>query len=89
MSVTERKVRVPFPDPDTLVDGIEMDIDEAQERWSEFTFPDGTVMRIKVSLASVTRVDGAYDGDGNPVYITKMIPMMTLKHVPDSLKKRP
>lgn len=86
--MAERKVKVTNPGTGKLVDGIEMDVDEAVERWSEFTFPDGTVMRVKFNLAAVTRVEGEYDNEGNPVYVTKMSPVMVLAKVPDNLKKK-
>jgi hypothetical protein len=86
--MAKRSVKIPSPTTGKMVDGIEMDIDESTERWSEFTLPDGAVLRIKVSLISATRIDGEYDQDGNPTYVIRASPTMVVASAPDKLKKK-
>jgi hypothetical protein len=85
--MSERKVKIVNPAGKT-VDGVEMDVEESIEKWSQFTFPDGTVMRAKLSIATATRLEGEYDQEGNPLYATRMTPTMILSSVPDHLKRK-
>jgi hypothetical protein len=84
---TERKVRLPMPDGKT-VDGIEISIARSSEPWSELTLSDGTLMRIKSIVSSVVRVDGQYDQEGNPVYVVKATPAISLVDVPERLRRK-
>jgi hypothetical protein len=83
-----RNVKIPSPTTGKMVDGVEMDVDESSERWSEFTLPDKTVLRAKVTIISVTRLEGEYDPEGNPLYVMKAAPTMAIGSVPDNLKKK-
>lgn len=38
------------------------------EHWNEYLCDDGTVIRIKLVVTEVLRVDGQYDAQGNPAY---------------------
>jgi hypothetical protein len=83
-----RNVKILSPTTGKMVDGIEMDVDESSERWSEFTLPDRTVIRAKITMLTVTRVVGEYDQEGNPAYVMKGAPTMVIGSVPDNLKKK-
>jgi hypothetical protein len=39
------------------------------EKWCQFKFSDGTAVITKVVIEAVSRVDGEYDENGNPVYL--------------------
>jgi len=72
-----------------LVEGTEVPIDESNEKWSEFKFADGTVVRCKVSLISAIRVDGEYDpATGYPAYAMNMVPTIAVIESPESLRKK-
>jgi hypothetical protein len=69
-------------------EGVQVQVEESTERWSEFTLEDGTVIRAKASIASCVRVDGQYDPLGNPLYLTNFQPILTIVSVPESLRKK-
>ena len=87
MSNGGRKITVPLPTGGTA-QGVEVQVEESSERWSEFTLADGTVIRAKVTITSAIRVDGHYDPLGNPVYTTNMTPVLSIVSVPDALLKK-
>lgn len=41
------------------------------ENWNEYFADDGSVIRIKVVVTEVLRVDDRYDDQGDPVYVVK------------------
>jgi len=49
----------------------DVEVVEAREAWSEYQLADGTVLRVKPILISITRVEGAEASDGEPVYNLK------------------
>jgi hypothetical protein len=84
--VQPRKVSVTLPD-NRQAQGIEIDVDVANERWSEFKLTDGTVFRCKVNIVSVVRVENEYDAAGTPVYQINAAPAVAFIEVPEHLKK--
>jgi hypothetical protein len=69
-------------------EGIEVQVEESSERWSEFTLQDGTVVRAKVTITSAVRVDGQFDALGNPVYVTNLSPIIAIVSVPEEYRKK-
>jgi hypothetical protein len=84
--MTERKVQIPFMGK--VVDGMEVPVEESIERWSELKLEDGTIIRVKQSVASVMRIDGQYDPEGNPLYVIKSAPAVAIVHVDDDMRKK-
>jgi hypothetical protein len=84
--VVERRTKAMFNGK--MVDGVEVPIDESNEKWSEFKFEDGTVLRAKVSILQVVRVDGEYDPLGNPTYAINMTPTIAIIEAPEKLRKK-
>ncbi len=39
------------------------------EHWNEYLVDDGTVVRIKLVVTEILRVEGQYDPQGNPLYM--------------------
>ena len=60
----------------------------SHEQWSEYILEDGAVIRMKIVITEVYRVDGLYDNDGNPVYqmksnnVVSAVPSEDLKRIP-------
>ena len=81
------KVTVPLPTGGTA-EGIEVQVEESSEKWSEFTLQDGTVSRAKVTLTSAVRVDTVYDPMGYPLYQTNLTPVLSIVSVPANLRKK-
>jgi hypothetical protein len=69
-------------------EGTEVQIIESTERWSEFTLDDGTVLRLKMVVASFIKADNVFDGDGNPVYAVKGGPQINFISVRDEFKRQ-
>ncbi len=86
--MAERPVKAPSPEgKGGFVDAFDVPILESSERWSEFTLEDGTVFRVKLSLASALRIPGQWDEEGNPMYALKTQPSMVLVSTPERLQK--
>ena len=83
MPESKRRVQT----PQGVVEGIDVPIKEATEKWSEVTLADGTILRIKPNVLTVTRVDNQYDPEGNPMYVLMSSQMMTVTNVPAHLRK--
>jgi len=82
-----KKVKIPMPDG-TSVDGTQVDVDESTERWSEYSLSDGSRIKLKQLLMEVTRVEGQWDPEGNPMYFLKAAPAMFVTEAPANLKKK-
>jgi hypothetical protein len=87
MASSGRKVKLPMPDG-RMVEGIEVPIKESSEPWSEVHLEDGTIFRLKAVVASVVRIDGQFDQEGNPVYVVKATQAVSIVEVPESLRKK-
>ena len=46
----------------------DVDVLESKEVWSEYRLADGTVLRIKPVMITVSRMDGEHTLEGDPVY---------------------
>ncbi len=85
--MTGRKVPVTLPSG-AKGEGVEIQVSESTERWSDFTFDDGTLIRAKIMVTSAVRVDGEFDQNGNPVYIMNVGPVFSIVHVPEQYRKK-
>jgi hypothetical protein len=64
----------------------DVDVLEAREVWSEYRLADGTVLRIKPVMITVSRIEGEHTIDGDPVYNMKST-LVTDVRAPQELKK--
>jgi hypothetical protein len=69
-----------------LVDAELIDVQQANEQWSQYLLADGTVIKLKVVVTEVWKVIGTYDNDGNPQYIVRSGNIVTV-NAPDELRK--
>ena len=81
----ERRVRINFAGQQ--VDAASVDAAQATERWNEYLLDDGTVLKAKLVLTNVFRVDGQYDPEGNPVYVIQSTNVLSV-NAPEGLRKR-
>ncbi len=44
---------------------------ELENPWSEYSLPDGSILRVRQVLGAVYRVEGETTDDGLPVYIIR------------------
>jgi hypothetical protein len=82
-----RKVPVPLPDG-RQGQGVEVPLVNANEKWSEYTLEDGTVLRAKINLISVVRVENEFDAQGIPLYQVNAQPALAFVEVPEGLKRK-
>lgn len=83
MSETRRIVNLPTG----KAEGVDVGIKETTERWTEVQLQDGTILRVKPNIMVVTRIDGQYDPDGNPMYAVTGQQVLTVTNVAAHLRK--
>lgn len=86
--MVERKLKFTPPGSKEPVDGVEVSVDSANEKWSEYTLEDGTKIRLRQALVEVTRGVGMFDPEGNPMYFIKAQPIINIVEVPERLKRK-
>jgi hypothetical protein len=85
--MADKIVDVQLPDG-TPAKGVEVQVLESTERWSEVSLADNTVLRVKLTLASAIRVLGKFDQEGNPIYMAKGAPVTGIVKVDESLRQK-
>lgn len=83
--MAENKVQINFGG--RQVEATPVEVTQSSERWNEYLLEDGTVMKMKLVLKKVLRVDGEFDGEGNPVYIMQSTNVSSIT-APDHLKHK-
>mgnify|MGYP000995759329 CR=1 FL=1 len=79
------KVMVNYAGQD--VPATPIDINQSREQWSEYVLDDGTLLRIKLVVTNVLRLEGKFDEEHNPVYLVKSTNVTSIK-APSNLKKQ-
>ncbi|MBV8088072.1 MAG: hypothetical protein JO139_00580 [Alphaproteobacteria bacterium] len=72
--------------PDAASTAQDVDVLQAKEVWSEYRLADGTVLRIKPVMITISRIDGEHTIEGDPVYNMKST-LVTDVRAPQELKK--
>ncbi len=80
-----RKIKVPYQGE--MRDATIVDVNQASELWNHYFLEDGTVLKFKVVVTQVTKIDDEHDQEGNPVYNVKSTNVLTVM-CPDELKKK-
>ena len=60
-----------------------MQVDESNEKWSEFKLEVA-----KVTITSAVRVDNQFDALGNPMYMTNVTPVLSIVSVPGEFHRK-
>ena len=81
-----RTRKVPLPDG-TEGDAEVVGFRASGEHWNEYLLDDGTVLKLKLVVTDVVRVEGQYDQAGNPVYIVQSTNVLAVD-APDELRRR-
>lgn len=82
----ERKRKIPAGPNGEMLDGTEVGFRSDGEYWNEYLLDDGSVIRFKAVVAQVTRIDGLYDDEGEPMYAVKSNNIMTVS-APENLRR--
>ncbi len=67
------------------VEATELGFKGIKEEWNEYQADDGTILRLKVVLSEIYRLD-EYDPDSKPIYVIKSSNVLS-SSVPEHLKK--
>lgn len=69
------------------VQATPVDVNHSSEKWNEYLLEDGTVLKMKLVLKKVFKVDGEFDEEGNPVYVMQSTNVTSIS-APNDLKKK-
>lgn len=86
IGAVERKKRVNTPGGP--VEATELGFRSMGENWNEYLIDDGSVIRLKLVVTEVVRVDGQFDPEGNPVYLVKSANVSAIS-APEELRRQP
>ena len=68
-------------------EGELIEVVKADEPWTQYDLSDGSVLRVRIVLSEIVRIDNEYDADGNPSYYFKASPVLSVRSL-DELKKK-
>ncbi len=69
MAAIRRKI--PTPPDGRLREAELIRIENSQENSNTYELSDGSLLTLKTVVTEIWRVDGVYDQEGNPMYVTK------------------
>ena len=84
MSVPRTR-KIPLPDGNEA-EGEVVGFRANSENWNDYLLDDGTVLRMKLVVTEVVRVEGQYDASGNPAYLVQSTNVVAVDS-PDNLKR--
>lgn len=73
----QRKRPIQGPDGQTY-EAVEINFRAGGEHWNEYLLDDSSVVRIKLVVKAVHRVEGQFDGKGQPIYIVESDNVMSV-----------
>jgi hypothetical protein len=62
-------VKIISPVTQRQVDAEQVDFESKAEPWASYELSDGTMLKIRVILTAVLRIEGEFDQSGNPIYV--------------------
>jgi hypothetical protein len=71
-----------------LVDALEVGYRPQGEYWNEYLADDGSVIRLKLVVTEILRLENQFDPQGNPVYLVNSSNLMAVS-APDNLRRDP
>jgi hypothetical protein len=81
-----RRTKVKLPDG-REIDAVELNFQTSGEHWNEYVLDDRSVVKIKLVVTSVVRLEGEYDANGAPVYLAQSTNVMAVSP-PDELRRK-
>lgn len=84
--MAERKKKIPDGNGGEIETTV-MPFQAGGEHWNEYLVDDGTVVKIKLVVTEVLRVDDQYDPNGEPIYLIQSQNVVNLS-APESLKRK-
>jgi hypothetical protein len=80
-----KKRKIQLPDG-REVEALVMPFQAGGEHWNEYLVDDGSVIRLKLVVTEILRVEGEYDQAGNPAYLVSST-NVTAVSAPDELRR--
>ena len=80
-----RKRTIPLPDGSTAEAEV-LPFRSNVEHWNEYLVDDGTVLKMKLVVTEVVRVEGHYDAAGNPAYVVQSTNVVAVDS-PENIRK--
>jgi len=81
-----RRTKIQLPNGEE-VDAVELSFQTSGEHWNEYLLDDGSVVRLKLVLTSIARIEGMYDPNGAPVYVAQSTNVMSVS-APENLRRK-
>lgn len=78
------KTRMMFNGEDVAAD--ELEFEPLSEKWNEYRLEDGTLLRWRTNVVKVTKVEGRFTAEGDPIYYVQTANALTVS-APPHLKK--
>ena len=69
------------------VDGTEIGYRSSGEHWNEYLADDGSVIRVKLVVTDIVRVDGVFDAQGQPAYLVQSSNVVSVS-APEDLRRK-
>ena len=81
----KREIRSPTTGKPTTAEVVE--IDEINERPIRVLLEDGSVLRMRLDIIEILRVDGEWDAEGHPLYSVKSNNLLSVLDSPKPLRR--
>lgn len=52
-------------------EAVTVDFEAEAEPWATYRLDDGSVMKVRVTVNGIIRLEGEFDSGGNPLYIVQ------------------
>jgi hypothetical protein len=69
------------------VDGTEVEFQTRKEDWNEYQLMDGSIIKMKLVVSQIFRIENVYDNEGNPAYQIKSTNVVAVTS-PGAMKKQ-
>ena len=82
-------VKVGSPISNREMEIVNVDFEAKAEPWATYELSDGTVPKLRTTIASVSRFEGEHDAAGNPFYNVAHNTMIRVASAPKELRGAP
>ncbi|MBI3323933.1 MAG: hypothetical protein HYZ92_01475 [Candidatus Omnitrophica bacterium] len=82
----QRRVKINFAGQPA--DAASVETTQSTERWNEYLLDDGTVLKAKLVVTNIYRVDAQHDPEGNPIYVIQSTNVLSV-NAPEELRRKP
>ena len=69
------------------VDATSIEINQSSEYWNQYLLDDGSIVKMKLVVTKVLRIENKFDAEGNPMYLVQSTNVMSVGS-PANLKRK-